>query len=201
MKRSEKSATRTRNFGMRLTLPELIPAARVAVVAAALVLAACAGADGSNLRPGASTLPEVIASMGEPAMRWREADGREQLAYPRGPAGTQTYMAFMRSDGRLDRVEPVLTLRNFALIQSGKSGKEDVLKILGPSQPQWTQYFPARDELVWEWRICDAWNQKAFFDVLFDATTGIVRSSYQRPDTSSGGGDNGGTPGCSHPRT
>ena len=30
--------------------------------------------------------------MGAPAMRWREADGGERLAYPRGPAGFHTYM-------------------------------------------------------------------------------------------------------------
>ena len=155
---------------------------RLGLVASALVLAACAGYSGSNLKPGVSTRSEVVTSMGEPAMRWKDADGREQLAYPRGPEGTQTFMAFIAPDGRLERIEGVLGTAHFARIKPGKSDQAAVLRLLGPSQPHWTAYFKARDELVWEWRFCDGWNQLAFFDVLFDATTGIVRTSYQRPD-------------------
>ena len=168
---------------------------RLALVAGALVLSSCAGYSGSNLKPGVSTLSEVVASMGEPAMRWKDADGREQLAYPRGPAGTQTFMAFVGADGRLERIEGVLGMAHFARIEPGKSDQAAVLRLLGPSQPQWTQYFKARDELVWEWRFCDSWNQQALFDVLFDATTGIVRTSYQRSDLR---GPDGVAPGCSH---
>lgn len=155
---------------------------RVAVLSVSMLLSACAGYSGSHLKPGISTLPEVIATMGEPAMRWKDADGSEQLAYPRGPAGTQTFMVFLGADGRLQRIDGVLDMAFFARIEPGKSDKAAVLRLLGPSQPQWTAYFKARDELVWEWRFCDAWNQLARFDVLFDATTGIVRTTYQRPD-------------------
>ena len=166
---------------------------RSVVMGAVVLLAACAGYSGSNLKPGLSTLPEVVASMGEPALRWKDPDGGEQLAYPRGPAGTQTFMVFMGADGRLDRIDGVLDMAHFARIESGKSDKAAVLRLLGPSQPQWTEYFKARDELVWEWRFCDSWSQMAFFDVLFDATTGIVRTSYQRPDLS---GMDGAVPAC-----
>ncbi len=165
------------------------------LVGMALVLSACAGYSGSNLKPGIATLPEVIATMGEPAMRWNDADGRVQLAYPRGPAATQTFMVFIGADGRLQRIEGVLTPEHFARIENGKSDQAAVLRILGPSQPHWTVYFKARDELVWEWLFCDSWNQKAFFDVLFDGTTGIVRTTYQRPDLS---GLDGVAPSCAH---
>lgn len=168
---------------------------RLALLASALVLAACAGYSGSDLKPGVATLAEVIASMGEPAMRWKDADGREQLAYPRGPAGTQTFMAFIAPDGRLERIDGVLDMAHFARIEPGKSDKAAVLRLLGPSPSQWTEYFKARDELVWEWRFCDGLGQRAFFDVLFDATTGIVRSSFQRPDYV---GPNGSAPSCGH---
>ncbi|MBK7355673.1 MAG: hypothetical protein IPL29_06240 [Propionivibrio sp.] len=157
-------------------------AARAFIVAALLLLGACAGYSGSNLRPGISTLPEVVAVMGEPAFRWPSPGGGEQLAYPRGPAGTQTFMVFVGADGRLLRIEGVLDMAHFARIEPGKSDKAAVLRLLGPPQPEWAAYFKARDELVWEWRFCDSWNQVARFDVLFDATTGIVRTSYQRPE-------------------
>ena len=159
---------------------------RMAVVGMALFLFGCASYGGSGLKPGVATLPEVVVVMGEPAMRWKDADGREQLAYPRGPQGTQTFMVFMGPDGRLERIEHALDMGHFARIVPGKSDQAEVLRLLGPSQPQWTAYFEARDELVWEWRFCDNWGMVAFFDVLFDATTGIVRTAYQRPDDSSG---------------
>ncbi|EXI79514.1 MAG: hypothetical protein AW10_02368 [Candidatus Accumulibacter appositus] len=162
---------------------------------AALLLTACAGYSGRGLQAGVATLPEVIATMGMPALSWQDPDGSEQLAYPRGPAGTQTFMVFIAPDGRLQRIEGVLDMVHFARVEAGKSDRESVLRLLGPSVPQWTDYFKARDELVWEWRFCDSWNQLARFDVLFDATTGIVRSTYQRPDLM---GWDGVAPYCGH---
>jgi len=153
-----------------------------ALIAAALLLSACASYSGRGLKPGESDLSAVLATMGPPAMQWQDADGRRQLAYPRGPEGTQTFMVYVASDNRLEKIEGVLDAQQFARIKNGQSDQAAVLRILGPSQPQWTAYFKARDELVWEWRFCDAWSQVALFDVLFDATTGIVRSTYQRPD-------------------
>ena len=123
----------------------------------ALSLSACAGVGGSDLKPGVSGLSDVIASMGAPAMRWKDADGREQLAYPRGPAATQTFMVFVGPDGRLERIEKALNMENFSRIQSGKSDMAVVLRLLGPVPPQNVTYFKARDELVWSWLFCDSW--------------------------------------------
>jgi len=156
--------------------------ARTALLSGALLLSACASYSGYNLKAGEATLSDVISTMGEPAMRWTDEDGREQLAYPRGPEGTETFMAFNGADGRLERIEAVLNMAHFARIEAGKSDKAAVQRLLGPSQPQWTGYFERRDELVWEWRFCSAGSQATFFDVLFDATTGIVRTTYQRPE-------------------
>jgi len=163
-------------------------------VSLVFLLSACASYSGSNLKPGLATLPDVLAAMGEPAMRWDDPDGRVQLAYPRGPSGTQTFMVLLAADGRLAQIKNVLDSEHFARIESGKSDQNAVLRILGPSQPHWSAYFKARDELVWEWRFCDSWGQLARFDVLFDATSGIVRSTYQRPDLM---GRDGVAPSCS----
>jgi len=159
------------------------------------LLSACAGYSGRGLKPGVATLPEVLATMGQPALSWKDPDGSEQLAYPRGPAGSQTFMVFIAPDGRLQRIEGVLDTAHFARIEPGKSDQGSVLRLLGPSEPKWTNYFQARDELVWEWRFCDSWNQLARFDVLFDAGTGMVRTSYQRQDLM---GWNGVAPYCGH---
>ena len=72
-----------------------------------------------------------------------------------------------------------ITFRDEPLVRNVEKGmsKDEVLRILGPSYPGWTVYFKARDELVWEWRFCDVYSEPARFDVLFDGSTGKVRST------------------------
>ena len=149
------------------------------ILASAAWLSGCASYGGSSLQPGVSSLPEVLATMGEPAMLWTNPDGSQQLAYPRGPLGTQTFMLYLGADHKLQRIDKVLEMAVFAQIQTGMS-KEQVLRLIGPPQPQATQYFKARDELAWSWLFCDSWNTQAFLDVLFDASSGTVRSLGQR---------------------
>ena len=165
---------------------------RLSVFCALLTLLGCASYSGSSLQPGVNTGADVVATMGVPAMRWKNQDGSEQLAYPRGPAGTQTFMAFIGGDGKLQRIDKVLSMPVFARIQPDMT-QDEVLRLIGPPQPHWTQYFKARDELVWEWKFCDSWNQEAFFDVLFDGTSKRVRSTMQRQNLQGWGGM---APGC-----
>ena len=151
----------------------------------ALLLFSCASYSGRGLKPGEDRLENVLQVMGKPAMRWQNADGSEQLAFPRGPMGYHTYMVTMDTDGKLRRIENVLDEKSFARIQPGMS-KDEVLRILGPSYPNWTGYFERRDELVWEWRYCDAWNEAARFNVLFDNSTGTVRSTMSLTESQRG---------------
>lgn len=141
-----------------------------------LLLAACTGYGGRGLVVGESVVGDVQRLMGAPAMEWTGPDGSRQLAYPRGPAGVHTYMAHFAPDGRLAAFDNVLTPESFARIQAGMR-KDEVLRLIGPSRADWTVYFERRDELAMEWRFCDDWNQLARFAVLFDAGSGIVRST------------------------
>ena len=150
--------------------------ARLAVLVCCAFLAACAAYSGYGLVPGVATEAEVRAAMGEPAARWSLPDGGVQLVYPRGPAGFHTWMVFVDAGGRLLRIANALDGETFARIRPGMT-QEEVLRLLGPPQPQWTAYFSARDELVWEWRYCDSWNEAARFNVLFDGTAKTVRSA------------------------
>jgi len=147
----------------------------------ALLITACASHDGRGLKPGVSNLDEVVQLMGEPAMRWQEQDGGQLLAYPRGPAGFNTFMVTIGPDGRMTSLHGVLNMKTFALIREGMT-QEQVLRILGPSVAAWTIYFERRDELVWEWRYCDPWNEPARFNVLFDNTTKKVRTTQGYPE-------------------
>lgn len=110
-------------------------------------------------------------------MRWQDADGSLQLAYPRGPSGNHTYMVRIGPDGKLQSIRNVLEPDSFARIRQGMT-KDQVLRILGPSEPSRTVYFKARDELVWDWLYqISLGGDAAHFLVLFDATTGTVRTT------------------------
>lgn len=148
----------------------------VIAILLAITLGACASYSGRGLETGKSTLGDVLHTMGQPAMRWHDPDGSVQLAYPRGPGGFHTFMAHIGPNGKLLHIENVLNEKSFDRIWGGMT-KDQVLRMLGPPQPAWTAYFERRDELAWEWRYCDIWHAASRFDVLFDATRGIVRST------------------------
>ena len=118
-------------------------------------------------------------------MRWQNPDGSIQLAYPRGPMGFHTFMVFIGTDGKLKRIQNVLDSETFSRIQAGMP-KDQVLRILGPSEPSRTIYFKARDELVWEWRYCNILRQASRFNVLFDGSKGTVRSTMSLTETQMG---------------
>jgi hypothetical protein len=143
-----------------------------------LLLSACAG---PRLQPGLAQLDDIEKSLGPPAMRWQAPDGSQQLAYPRGPMGFRTDMVYVGADGRVQRIENALSEKNFAAIRAGMT-QADVLRVLGPSDPAQTVYFEARDELVWDWRFCNAWNEAARFYVLFDGRSGRVRSTMSQSE-------------------
>jgi len=155
------------------------------VIFPALLLAACGAYLGYGLKPGEANMENVIHALGQPAMRWQNADGSVQLAFPRGPMGIHTYMVIIGEDGKLRQIENVLDEKNFARIQRGMT-KDEVLHILGPPYPNWTVYFERRDELVWEWRYCDAWSEPARFNVLFDNATGLVRNTMSLTESQRG---------------
>lgn len=149
---------------------------RLAQAILCLLLGACASYGGRGLLPGEARLADVLRVMGTPAMQWRNADDSRQLAYPRGPSGVHTFMVRLAADGRLEAIDNVLDATSFAQIQRGMV-RDQVLRLIGPSEPAWTIYYPARDELVWVWRFCSDWNEAARFHVLFDGREGPVRST------------------------
>jgi hypothetical protein len=151
--------------------------ATLAATAACLaMLYGCVSYSGSGLKPGQSTLQDVLATMGEPAERWQSPDGSIQLSYPRGPAGYHSYMVELDAAGRLQRIRNVMDEADFNRVSRGMT-EAQVLRTLGPSVAAWTNYFPARRELVWEWRYCDQFGEAARFDVLFDADRHDVRAT------------------------
>lgn len=141
-----------------------------------LLAAACASYDGYSLRPGASTETEVRGVMGPPALELAAADGGRRLVYPRGPLGTQTFMADVGKDGVLKAVRQALTDDTFNAIVPGLT-REDVLRRIGP--PGDTMYFPRLDHTSWDYRYMDTWGYLAEFSVILNSS-GVVVSKVKR---------------------
>lgn len=114
-------------------------------------------------------------------MRWQDPDGSIQLAYPRGPEGIHTFMVTIGTDGRLRSIKNVLDETDLARIRPGMT-QAQVLRILGPPNYSRTAYFKARNELVWDWRACTYNVNIQRLYVLFDATTGTVRSTMSQDE-------------------
>lgn len=153
---------------------------RFLMISAFTLLAGCAGYSGAGLKPGIATVTDVEASMGTPAMVWKNPQGQViQLAYPRGPAGYVSFMAHFNDQGKLEKIEQVLDERHFAQLKAGMT-QADVLRILGPYRD--TNVFPARDELDWNYGYCSQNLQRMAYSVMFDTRTSLVTGGQTNPD-------------------
>ncbi|HEX4333450.1 MAG TPA: hypothetical protein VH040_15020 [Usitatibacter sp.] len=144
----------------------------VAILSAA---AGCASYDGRTLQPGASEA-EVKGLMGAPAIEVPRGEGGTRLAYPKGPLGTQTFMADLGPDHRLISVRNVLTDGVFDRLQAGITEK-DVLAAIGP--PNRTMAFSLSHTHAWEYRYLDAWGYLSEFSTTFNAD-GVMVSKLKR---------------------
>src|ERR1700693_1329977 len=95
-------------------------------ILSAFLLVACASYSGTGLKPGEARLEDVLRVMGNPAMRWQDSDGSQQLAYPRG---IHTFMVQIGSDGKMQRIENVMDMKTFARIRPDMT-KSQVLRML-----------------------------------------------------------------------
>ena len=153
---------------------------RFLTTCAATLLIGCAGYSGAGLQPGIATIADVEASMGTPAMTWKNRQGQIiQLAYPRGPAGYVTFIAYFNDSGKLENIVQVLDERHFAQLKTGMT-QADELRIIGPYRD--TNVFPARDELDWNYGYCSQNLQRMAYSVMFDTKTNLVTGGQTNPD-------------------
>jgi outer membrane protein assembly factor BamE (lipoprotein component of BamABCDE complex) len=150
---------------------------RIVSCALAALVTACAAYSGAGLKPGVTTEGEVVAAMGRPAATFPNRDGSRRLAYPKGPLGTQTYMADIAPDGRLQAISQVLNDQVFSRIQPGLT-RDDVLRLIGP--PGSTMRFPISGNDAWDYRFVDTWGYTAVFSVTFNRDNIVVSKISQR---------------------
>ena len=163
----------------------------LSLIACALV-AGCATLPGS-VPIGAST-QEVEAKLGKPKNPVDAPGGETVWQYPTGPMGQRTYMVRFGSDRRVKSVSQALTLETFAQIRPGMSGDDIrmlldqvgrlawilVRLLLGP--PGEVVTYRNLRENVWSYRYQPGAGENRIFNVHFDASSGLVRSTSEQED-------------------
>jgi hypothetical protein len=161
------------HFGVKTMLKMI----KMAMLASILAVAGCASLSGPPLLPGDS-IDTVKLKLGEPTSTY-SAGPEQLLEYATGPMGQSTWMAHIGADGRLTRLEQVLTGEKFATIKVGSASHEDVLRAIG--RPAETSYLPLRDFEVWSYRYKEAGVWNSMMHVHFDRN-GIVQMMQNGPD-------------------
>lgn len=149
----------------------MLTVTRIALLLATVGFAGCAAVAIVRLAPGTSTEADVRAALGEPARVFKEAGGGRQMAFPQGPEGLETYMAYVSPDGRLVRFEQVLKEEQFDRITTGETTQEELERLIGP--PWRTMDFPNKRQVAWDYVYRDTWNYTVDLSVMFDER-GIV---------------------------
>lgn len=138
-------------------------------------LAGCATT--RQVNPG-DTETQVIAARGTPTHRYQL--GQEQLLeYNQGPSGRQTFMARIGADGKLVSFEQVLTTEKFALIEIGKTTKNQVRHLIGTPSEQSFLRLPELE--VWSYPYKESGIWPATMHVHFDKA-GTVRKLVNTRD-------------------
>ena len=149
----------------------------ISILTTLLALAGCASLSGPPLLPGDS-IDTVKLKLGVPTASY-SAGPEQLLEYATGPMGQSTWMAHIGADGRLTRLEQVLTGEKFATIKVGSATHQDVLRAIG--RPAEKSYLALRDFEVWSYRYKEAGVWNSMMHVHFDRA-GIVRMMQNGPD-------------------
>lgn len=145
-------------------------------------LASLLGCDAGmgRLKPGVSTLADVVAVMGKPSAQWPESDGATTYEFTRQPEGVVNYMVTMGPDGLLRAIEQTLTEERFARVAPGMTA-EEVRRLLG--QPAQRMRFDLKKEEAWSWRYQPEPGRQMWFNVSFDLSGRVVSTSRSPADT------------------
>ncbi len=123
---------------------------------------------------GESSEDDVRKQAGHPEITWEEEDGGRRLEYPRGPEGATTWMVTIGADGKVRAIEQVLTAENFARVRAGMS-RDDIRRLVG--KPTKVEAFALKKEEVWGYRWWESAQEKAFFNVHFNADGKVTHTS------------------------
>lgn len=132
-------------------------------------LAACATP--ASLKPG-TTIDQARAALGSPTANPPLPDGGSRLQYSNQPFNQSVWNADFDAQGRLVRVEQVMTDAAFARVRSGEDTQREVLRDFGA--PAETIGYRLRNETAWMYRYYTFGGFKAAMFIYFDPA-GVVK--------------------------
>jgi hypothetical protein len=142
---------------------------RAAVVFLAVVLGACTTPQSLQL---GTPEADVRAALGRPTASVALLGGGSRLQYSGQPFNQSVWNADFDTNGRLVRVEQMMSDESFARIASGKATRDEVLRDFGP--PAEVYQFKLMNESAWMYRYFTHGGFKAAMFVYFDPA-GIVK--------------------------
>ena len=145
---------------------------KILTLISALMLSACASYSGWGLQPGSATEADVVRTMGQPALQFDTEGGGRDLIFPRGPLGTQTFIAHLDAKGTLVRIDPVLNEASFNRIRDGMT-RDQVLRMIGPPS-ETTNFGPRTGNVAYTYRFMDGWGYLSDFSVTFGPDWTVV---------------------------
>lgn len=146
-----------------------------AILAPALLLAACAHPWNSVNVPSGATRDQVIARAGQPVAVVPLAGGGQRLQYTLQPFGHYAFMVDLDAAGRVTQSRQVLTEREFHRIEPGRWTRDDILREFGP--PARIDGVSSWQGPVWTYRWRDVANTDMFYWVYFDPQ-GMVQRAH-----------------------
>jgi hypothetical protein len=132
--------------------------ARTALAAAALAgLTACANL--AQIPPG-TPYADVLTQFGRPNFECPLANGGSRVIWTQQPMGQYAWGTNVGTDGRVDRVVPLLTDAHFKVLAEGDWGPERVRCEFGPPAIIEESGLGEKREVVWSYRYKEnsVWN-------------------------------------------
>jgi hypothetical protein len=169
-----KLSVSPRRQALRVTVHRL---RACAIVSLSLGLAACVQ-PWDAFQPGADQA-SLVARFGPPKEVYDLPNGDKHLLWPTQPLGETTVGAEIAPDGKLVKLQQILTADNFGRVVSGQWNKHDIQVNFG--LPEETAYFPLMKREVWSYRYVENNVWYKLYHFYFD-DSGIVRQTQKTDD-------------------
>ncbi len=146
---------------------------RVLLITTLLFALAACGNMAGYVKPGDAE-SAVLSSSGRPTASYPLPDGGKRLQYSGQPWNQSVWNIDVSPQGRVIRVEQMMSDAAFAHIRSGADTRADVQREFGP--PAYVYAFPMKDETAFMYRYFDSAGWYAAMFVYFDPTDTVKRT-------------------------
>lgn len=149
------------------------------IAASTIALAGCANIAAT---PPNTPLSQVQAEFGAPTLSCTSREGKPRVIWSQQPFGQYAWASNLSADGRVERIEPILTDEHFKVLATGDWTPEQVRCEFGPPADIGSVGLPSVRQVVWSYRYRQdhVWNSLMF--VYFGRDGVRVTQFHPGPD-------------------